>query len=78
MARCENNEWQKDDFLLELESDEVALNFIRSLQYSDLFENEDDEATSKGEQFHTWMEVMGLKSLKKKEAIKENSEVIEE
>uniref|UniRef100_A0A914Y9D6 Uncharacterized protein n=1 Tax=Panagrolaimus superbus TaxID=310955 RepID=A0A914Y9D6_9BILA len=75
MARCENNEWQKSEFLPELESDEVALNFIKSLQYPDVFENEDDEAASKGEQFFAWMEVMGLKGRKKEENAKENENV---
>uniref|UniRef100_A0AC35GH48 Uncharacterized protein n=1 Tax=Panagrolaimus sp. PS1159 TaxID=55785 RepID=A0AC35GH48_9BILA len=78
MARCENNEWQKKEYLPELESDEIALNFIKSLQYPDLFENEDDEATSKGEQFYAWMEVMGLKGRKKEEDSKENVTVIDE
>uniref|UniRef100_A0AC34FJL7 Uncharacterized protein n=1 Tax=Panagrolaimus sp. ES5 TaxID=591445 RepID=A0AC34FJL7_9BILA len=78
MARCENNEWQKDGFLPKLESDEVALNFIKSLQYPDLFENEDDEAASTGEQFYAWMEVMGIKGCKKEEDAKENVQVIDE
>ena len=78
MSHCSRNDWMKKEYLPELESDEIALNFIKALNHPELFESEKDLSKLEAKDLYARVEMIAGKSKKKEDEIKENIEKTEE